>query len=138
MEILKKLSSKFIRSTFLLSYFNASRICANEPVSACSGNEVKVKMLFAPINPADLNMVQGSYPTQPPLPAVAGNEGVAQVVEVGPAAKNLKVGDLVLPINQGFGTFIISIPIIFSCPNENGASSTPQSCTSLYCKTELY
>ena len=75
-------------------------------MSACSGNEVKVKMLFAPINPADLNIVQGSYPTQPPLPAVAGSEGVAQVVEVGPAAKNLKVGDIVLPIKQGFGTFI--------------------------------
>lgn len=64
-------------------------------------------MLFAPINPADLNIVQGSYPTQPPLPAVAGSEGVAQVIEVGPNAKNLKVGDLVLPLKQGFGMFII-------------------------------
>lgn len=136
MEILKKLSSKFIRSFLFL--FNTSRICANEPVSACSGNEVKVKMLFAPINPADLNMVQGSYPTQPPLPAVAGNEGVAQVVEVGPAAKNLKVGDLVLPINQGFGTFIISILIIFSCPDENGASAHQNLDLIILCKTELH
>jgi len=62
-------------------------------------------MLFAPINPADLNIVQGAYPTQPTLPAIGGSEGVGQVVEVGPNAKTLKVGDLVLPVGQGFGTW---------------------------------
>lgn len=67
-----------------------------------------VKMLFAPINPADLNIVQGSYPTQPALPAVAGSEGVGQVVEVGPNARNLKVGDLVLPLRQGLGKLVVS------------------------------
>jgi len=66
---------------------------------------VKIKMLFAPINPADLNIIQGSYPTQPSLPAVGGSEGLGQVVEVGPNAKNLKVGDFVLPSKQGLGTW---------------------------------
>jgi trans-2-enoyl-CoA reductase len=60
-------------------------------------------MLFAPINPADLNIIQGSYPTQPALPAVGGSEGLGQVVEVGPDAKKLKVGDFVLPNRQGLG-----------------------------------
>jgi trans-2-enoyl-CoA reductase len=72
-------------------------------VRPASGNEVKIKMLFAPINPADLNVVQGSYPTQPALPAVGGSEGLGQVIEVGPNAKNLKVGDFVLPSKQGLG-----------------------------------
>jgi len=74
-------------------------------VRAVAGNEVKIKMLFAPINPADINIVQGSYPVQPPFPAVGGSEGLGQVVEAGPNAKNLKVGDLVLPIKPGFGTW---------------------------------
>ena len=38
----------------------------------------------APINPSDINQIQGKYPIKPPLPAVAGNEGVARVIEVGP------------------------------------------------------
>lgn len=63
-------------------------------------------MLFAPINPADINIIQGSYPTQPDLPAVGGSEGLGQVVEVGPNTKKLKVGDLVLPSRQGLGMLI--------------------------------
>lgn len=61
-------------------------------------------MLFAPINPADLNMVQGSYPIQPSLPAVGGNEGVGQVLAVGDQSK-LKIGDFVIPSKPGFGTW---------------------------------
>lgn len=68
-----------------------------------TGDDVTVKMLFAPINPADLNMIQGSYPVKPSLPAVGGSEGLAEVVAVGPKAK-VKVGDLVLPRQQGLGT----------------------------------
>jgi len=63
-----------------------------------------VKMLFAPINPADLNMVQGSYPIRPNLPAVGGNEGLGQVLAVGNQSK-LKVGDFVIPSRQGVGTW---------------------------------
>ncbi|KFW76189.1 hypothetical protein N336_01760, partial [Phalacrocorax carbo] len=37
----------------------------------------------APINPADINMIQGTYAILPPLPAVGGNEGVGEVLEVG-------------------------------------------------------
>jgi len=78
----------------------------NEPLRTLSGGEVKIKMLFSPINPADINMIQGSYPIQPTtLPAIGGNEGIAQVVEVGPYTKNLKIGDLVFPLKQGFGTW---------------------------------
>lgn len=39
--------------------------------------------LQAPINPADLNIIEGKYPLKPPLPAVAGMEGVAVVCETG-------------------------------------------------------
>lgn len=42
-------------------------------------DEVIVKMCAAPINPADINTIQGVYPIKPDLPAVAGNEGVGRV-----------------------------------------------------------
>ncbi|ETN78251.1 hypothetical protein NECAME_02957 [Necator americanus] len=40
---------------------------------------VHVKWIAAPINPADINTLQGVYPIKPQLPAVAGNEGYGRV-----------------------------------------------------------
>lgn len=62
-------------------------------------------MLAAPINPADINTIQGVYPIKPPLPSVPGNEGVGEVLEVGEGVKNLKVGDKVLPKERSWGTW---------------------------------
>jgi len=67
--------------------------------------QVLLGMLIAPINPADVNMVEGVYPINPKLPAVGGNEGVAEVLAVGPAVNGLSVGDWVLPAQPGFGTW---------------------------------
>uniref|UniRef100_A0A915ECC7 Enoyl-[acyl-carrier-protein] reductase, mitochondrial n=1 Tax=Ditylenchus dipsaci TaxID=166011 RepID=A0A915ECC7_9BILA len=39
-------------------------------------NEVVVRWLASPVNPADINQLQGVYPVKPELPAVAGNEGL--------------------------------------------------------------
>ncbi|XP_051510813.1 enoyl-[acyl-carrier-protein] reductase, mitochondrial-like isoform X2 [Myxocyprinus asiaticus] len=66
---------------------------------------VRVHMLAAPVNPADINMIQGTYPILCPLPAVGGNEGVAEVVEVGSDVTTLRPGDWVVPIDAGFGTW---------------------------------
>ena len=68
-------------------------------------DEVLVKMKVAPINPSDINMVEGTYFIRPPLPAIVGNEGVGEVVEVGKAVKNLCVGDWVNPADSGWGTW---------------------------------
>nr|XP_054115034.1 enoyl-[acyl-carrier-protein] reductase, mitochondrial isoform X4 [Callithrix jacchus] len=62
-------------------------------------------MLAAPINPSDINMIQGNYGLLPELPAVGGNEGVAQVVAVGSSVTRLKPGDWVIPANAGLGTW---------------------------------
>uniref|UniRef100_A0A8C5XA40 Enoyl-[acyl-carrier-protein] reductase, mitochondrial n=1 Tax=Malurus cyaneus samueli TaxID=2593467 RepID=A0A8C5XA40_9PASS len=68
-------------------------------------SDVHVKMLAAPINPADINMIQGTYPILSPLPAVGGNEGVGEVLEVGPRVMALKPGDWVIPADAGLGTW---------------------------------
>lgn len=50
-------------------------------------------------------MIEGTYPVLPSLPAVAGNEGVGQIVAVGNGVKNMKVNDFVLPSKPGFGAY---------------------------------
>lgn len=64
--------------------------------------EARVGMLFAPVNPADLNVIQGTYGELPRLPATIGNEGCGEVLEVGEGCC-LEVGQRVLPLC--FGTW---------------------------------
>lgn len=64
-------------------------------------NEVRVEMLFAPVNPADINIIEGTYGTLPELPATLGNEGVGRVAAVGADVFTLHPGDLVAPLGVG-------------------------------------
>lgn len=77
----------------------------DEKFDQVSANEVVLKILGAPVNPSDLFAAEGKYGIQPPLPAVAGAEGVAQVEKVGSGVKSVKVGDWVLPYRTAFGTW---------------------------------
>jgi len=64
--------------------------------------EAVVEMKAAPINPADLNAIEGKYPGRREIPAVPGFEGSGFVVELGSNVKNLRLGALViLPHNIG-------------------------------------
>ncbi|MFM8457657.1 MAG: MDR family NADPH-dependent oxidoreductase, partial [Chthoniobacterales bacterium] len=58
--------------------------------------EVRVRMLWAPVNPADLNMLEGKYCEVRPLPDVPGNEGCGHVVAVGPGVDESWIGRHVL------------------------------------------
>lgn len=53
---------------------------------------------------SDVNTVQGVYPLQPP-DGVGGHEGVGEVVATGPDAETLRVGDRVVPLTSGLGTW---------------------------------
>lgn len=83
-------------------------------ISAPSGTGVVVRMLVSPINPADVNQIQGVYPAKPEMTitlgtsepsAVAGNEGVAEVINTGSGVKNLSKGDWVIMKSTGMGTW---------------------------------
>jgi mitochondrial enoyl-[acyl-carrier protein] reductase / trans-2-enoyl-CoA reductase len=64
--------------------------------------EAVVEMRAAPINPADLNQIEGKYPIRPELPATPGFEGAGVVVDFGANVTNVGVGALViLPHNIG-------------------------------------
>src|SRR5262245_25490718 len=65
-------------------------------------DEVVVKMRAAPINPADLNQIEGKYPVRPELPATPGFEGAGIVVELSGSVNGLTSGAIViLPHNVG-------------------------------------
>ena len=76
--------------------------------------EVCVKMLAAPINPSDINRIQGVYPVRPNPPAVGGYEGVGEVLSVGSSVTSLSPGDWVIPSPPSFGTLsFTSFPLIY-------------------------
>ncbi|MFL6505714.1 MAG: MDR family NADPH-dependent oxidoreductase, partial [Candidatus Udaeobacter sp.] len=74
----------------------------SRPWPTPAADEAVVKMLAAPINPADLNQIEGKYPVRPELPATPGFEGAGIVVEPGADVKGLTSGAVViLPHNVG-------------------------------------
>ena len=67
-----------------------------------AADEAVVQMRAAPINPADLNQIEGKYPVRRELPATPGFEGAGVVTELGAEVKGLTKGSLViLPHNVG-------------------------------------
>jgi trans-2-enoyl-CoA reductase len=67
--------------------------------------EIAIEMLAAPINPSDINQIEGRYAILPPLSAVGGNEGVGRIVNVGNGVTHLAVDDHVIPIRACQGTW---------------------------------
>ncbi|RMD39454.1 hypothetical protein DV735_g5676, partial [Chaetothyriales sp. CBS 134920] len=83
-------------------------------ISAPTGSTAVVRFLATPINPADVNQIQGVYPAKGEMTrllgtaepsAVAGNEGVAEVVSIGAGVKTLQTGDWVIMKRTGMGTW---------------------------------
>jgi trans-2-enoyl-CoA reductase len=70
--------------------------CEEIELPALGEGDALVEIAAAPINPADLNVLEGRYPIRPDLPGVPGVEGAAFVREIGAAVRGLAVGDLVL------------------------------------------
>ena len=66
--------------------------------------EVLIRTVASPINPADLNFIEGKYPVRPVLPATPGAEGSGFVEQVGPGVDCVKPGDLVL-LPRSFGAW---------------------------------
>ena len=91
------------------------------PLPQPGPNEAVVKMSAAPINPADLNGIEGKYPIKAPLPAVPGMEGTGTVIEIGSTVRDLAVGTpVILPHN--FGTWreiaVIAAEKLVAVPKE--------------------
>lgn len=77
------------------------KVVESDPAPLDAG-QVRVQVLRAPINPSDLIQVSGNYGVKPPLPAVAGNEGLGRIVE------GAGEGQLVL-LPAGQGTWVTEV-----------------------------
>ncbi len=73
-------------------------------VPSLKPHEVLVAMRYAPVNPADLNFIEGTYGRPSNPPAVPGIEGCGEVAAVGSEVKSLHVGDHVILLH-GIGSW---------------------------------
>ncbi|MDP4624785.1 MAG: 2-enoyl thioester reductase domain-containing protein [Akkermansiaceae bacterium] len=80
----------------------------NFQTAALKDGEVLLEIHAAPINPADLNYIEGTYGIKPELPSTVGMECSATVLESSSAT--LSSGDLVFPISQigGWATHTVT------------------------------
>jgi trans-2-enoyl-CoA reductase len=82
----------------------------SRPWPAPAPDEVVVKMHTAPINPADLNQIEGKYPVRPALPATPGFEGAGVVADLGANVTSIASGALViLPHNVGTWRAVVAV-----------------------------
>lgn len=108
-------------------------------LSVPAPNTVNIKFILAPVNPADINVIEGVYPSKPSQDTtlattgkgspdhpvfIGGNEGLAQITAVGNGVDGLKVHDWVVMTKQQSGTWCtsknISIADIVKVPRADG------------------
>src|SRR5215212_2730410 len=91
------------------------------PRATPAADEALVEMRAAPINPADINSIEGKYPGFREVPATPGMEGTGVVVEVGAAVSNVKSGDQVI-LPHSWGTWreagVVKAEKVVVAPNE--------------------
>ncbi|CAL9247525.1 unnamed protein product [Arabidopsis halleri] len=111
----------------------------NLPPVEVKENDVCVKMIAAPINPSDINRIEGVYPVRPPVPAVGGYEGVGEVYAVGSKVNGFSPGDWVIPSPPSSGTwqtYVVKEESVWhkidkACPMEYAATITVNPLTAL-------
>ena|ERR1700761_4757495 len=89
------------------------RALTYKPLPPPPPNTLNIKFLLSPINPADINVIQGVYPSKPSLISlvheqpvyVGGNEGLAEVKQVGAGVSGLNPGDWVVMTKSQLGTW---------------------------------
>lgn len=88
----------------------------NTPAGNLMPDNVRVRMLFSPVNASDLIPMTGAYRHRTPLPAVAGYEGVGVVVQTAPEQAHL-MGQRVLPLRgQGTWQTLVDCPANYAVP----------------------
>ena len=84
---------------------------AEEEVPEPRAGEMLIRVEAAPINPADLNIIEGKYPKRPELPAVPGTEGAGVIHSIGPEVSGFKIGDrVIVPNAAGAWREYVTVP----------------------------
>ena len=79
-------------------------------------------MLAAPINPADLNQIEGKYPIRRPLPATPGFEGAGVVEKSAASVRRASPSGTQVILPHDFGTWreaaVVKADELVAVPNE--------------------
>lgn len=75
--------------------FGAPLTLEEIPVPIPRGYEALVKLGYTGVCHTDLHAITGDWPVKPPMPLVAGHEGIGHVVAVGELVTSLRLGDRV-------------------------------------------
>lgn len=89
------------------------------PAQTLADGELLVDILASPINPADLNWIEGTYGTRPQLPEVPGTEAVGEVVES--RAPTIAIGTRVIFLGYAHGwqsQRIVSASEVLAVPSD--------------------
>lgn len=74
-------------------------VLAEVPRPALGDAQVRVKVAAVPLGFMDTLMVEGLYQLKPTLPYTPGAVGAGEVIEIGPYARDVKIGDRVSFLN---------------------------------------
>jgi len=104
---------------------------ADVPLPEPQAGEVRLRVHYAALNPADAYLAQGLYPAKPPLPHVLGRDGFGTVTAVGAGVTGLSLGDkrLVLRGDTGverWGTFAEEVVVAANSLVEVPTGWTPE------------
>jgi trans-2-enoyl-CoA reductase len=92
------MTSRYLRFDTTGQPGDVLQLCTRE-LPPLQPHEVRVAMSYAPINPADLNFIEGNYGKPSNPPNVPGIEGSGQVIEIGSEVTSLKKGDHVITLH---------------------------------------
>jgi NADPH:quinone reductase len=81
-----------LRGVGSIDSLRLENIASTNPVAG----EVKLKVLYAALNPADRYLAEGLYPAKPTWPHTLGRDAVGIVVEVGESVHDWCIGDKAL------------------------------------------
>jgi trans-2-enoyl-CoA reductase len=98
--------SETVQQVIYSEFGNPAKVLRVEDVAQqdLAPGQARAQVLRSPINPSDLIQVAGEYGVKPPLPAIAGNEGIGRITEVAGDVGGLQVGQLAL-LPAGIGTW---------------------------------
>jgi NADPH:quinone reductase-like Zn-dependent oxidoreductase len=89
------------REAAVLTAPGRSPVIVREPIPVPGPGDIVVAMRRAPINPADLLMLDGRYAFAAAPPVRLGAEGVGVVTTIGAQVRSIAPGDTVLPLARG-------------------------------------
>lgn len=72
-----------------------------KPTPKPGRGQVLLKMICAPIHPADFALIRGVYVRPDSFPAVPGLEGLGEVTKLGPGVKGVRVGGRYVVVARG-------------------------------------